>query len=431
MRVLILGGYGFIGAEIARTLTREGFSVVGLGRSAGAGRRLLPDIEWIGADMARLDAAEKWTPHISGAAAIVNAAGALQDGPRDNLAAVHQRSIAALVAAAANAGVSRFIQISAVGATPEASTAFLATKAAGDAAVRASALDWVIFKPGLVIGRNAVGGTALLRMAAGFPVAAPLLASSALIQTVSIEDVTAAVAAALRGEVPMRRDYDLVEDDPHSLRTIVRVFRRQLGFRPAVVEPDLPPWAGAAIGRLADAFGWLGWRSPLRTTAIKALSENVVGNPEPWRAVAGRSLQALEETLSGLPASAQERIFARAQIALPLMVATLAAFWIASGVVGVFARAAAAQHLVEFAGEAGATRLVIAGSIVDIAIGAGLLMRPIAKAAALASVAVSVVYLGAASLTEPQLWIDPFGVLIKVFPAMALGLSVALLLEER
>lgn len=429
-RVLVLGGYGFIGAEIVRALIRDGREVVGLGRDAALGRRILPLARWIGADMARLDTADKWAPHLREVEAIVNAAGALQDGPRDRLDAVHHRAIAACVEAATRAGVKRFVQISAVGAELSAATPFMSSKALGDAAVKMSSLDWIILRPGLVIGRGAYGGTALLRMLAGFPLMTPLVFGAAPVQTVSNDDVANAVLAALKGDVPGRRAFDLVEDDPHTLREIVRGLRRQLGFAPAKVEPDLPPALAPLVGRLADLAGLLGWRSPLRTTALKVMREGVAGDPAPWRAAGGRAPRSFGETLAGLSGTAQERVFARAQVALPLMIVTLGMFWLVSGIVGLVAIDRAAAHL-SMLGEGASKALVAGASLLDIGVGASILWRPTARSACLASIIVAGVYLAAGSMTEPQLWLDPFGTLVKVFPAMALAAATALLLEDR
>lgn len=430
MRVLVLGGYGFIGAEIARALLRADHSVVGLGRDAGLGRRLIPQAQWIGVDMASLDAPEKWARHLENIDAVVNAAGALQEGPRDHLAAIHHRAVAALVAAAEKVGVKSLVQISAPGAEGGASTEFLRTKAAGDAAVRSSSLDWIIVKPGLVIGRGAYGGTALLRMLAGLPLATPLIHAQSQVQTVALDDVAAAVVASLDGAVATRRDYDLVEDAPHSLRDIVRALRRQIGFASARFEPDLPAWAAAPVVLLADIAGLLGWRTPLRSTAMKVMGENVLADPAPWRAATGASLRSLDETLRALPGTAQERLFARAQLGLPLMVVALGVFWIVSGAVGWYRLDAAAGLLPNFGADT-AKAAVIAGSIADIIVGLFILIRATSRAALIASVALAGFYLLMGTLLAPHLWADPLGVYVKVIPAMVLGAVAALMLEPR
>jgi uncharacterized protein YbjT (DUF2867 family) len=430
MRVLVLGGYGFIGLEIVRHLSASGVDVVGLARSAKTGQRLAPSIKWIGADLARLTTAEAWKPFVADVDAVVNASGALQNGARDDLAAVQDRSIRALIEAGAQANVRRFVQISAPGAGPDAPVAFLQTKGRADAALKTSALDWIIFRPGLVVGANAYGGTRLLRTLAAFPIVQPLVLGSARIQTVAMSDVVEAVRKALAGEAPMRAEFDLVEESPHELRDVVAQFRVRLGWSAARRWIDLPDWFGFAMARFADLAGWAGWRSPLQTTALRILSRDVLGDPKPWRDFLGRPLKSLDEILESLPPTAQERSFARAQLVFPLLVLSLASFWIASGLIAFWRRDEAAAILRSPFGAA-ADGLVLAGAITDIAIGLGLLVRPWTRLLALAAIGVSVIYMIAGSIAAPHLWLDPLGPFVKIIPGAALALAVAALAQER
>lgn len=431
MRVLVLGGYGLIGLEVIRALRRSGHVPIGFGRSPETGRRLVPDIGWNHGDMRRMLRPEDWTSHLSGIDAVVNAAGALQDGPRDDLKAVHDLAIRALVAECERCGVRRFVQISAPGAVAEAATVFLSTKAAGDAAVRASSLDWTVLKPGLVISAGSYGGTTLLRMLAAFPLVQPILLHDAKVQTVAGSDVGEAVCAVLDGDVPTRRDYDLVEDQTHALGAVVKSVRRWAGRDDALWQWRLPRWCGAVIARAADLAGWLGWRSPMRTTAMKALAAGVTGNAAAWREAGGNRLKSLDETLRELPSTAQERTFGRAQLVLPVLVLTLAAFWLASGVIGLIQRDAAQAMIAGRVGETQAQWFVGAGIAMDLLIGWGLLWRRWVRRAAWASILVATGYLVAGTIVTPELWADPLGPLVKVFPAIALALAVAALVEER
>jgi len=432
MRVLVLGGYGLIGLEIIRRLRADGFSVTGLGRTVAKGRRVAPDVRWIGADIAALATPEAWRPHLVDIDAVVNASGALQDGARDNLAAVQDEAIRALIAACEAMTVSRFIQISAPGATADASTVFLRTKAAADAALRASALRWTIFKPGLVISANAYGGTALMRMLAAFPLVQPLVLGEAHVKTVAADDVGDAVAFALaHDQTTVRRDFDLVEQQSHTLRDVVAAFRAWLGFPPARAQIDLPRFAGFAIARGADLAGWLGWRSPLRTTALRVLAEDVEGDASDWEAVRGRALKPLEATLRSLPSTMQERVSARATLVFPVLVLTLALFWLASGVIGFWRADDAARVLDGVLPPGVAMTLVIGGAVLDALIGAGLLIRKYTRSAALGAIFVSVAYLVSGTVLTPHLWADPLGPLVKIFPAIALALAVVALAEER
>jgi nucleoside-diphosphate-sugar epimerase len=120
MRVLVLGAYGLIGSAIADRLLAAGFKVAGLGRSIEAARRARPEIDWRSADVSTLLRPEDWAPYLRDVDAVVNAVGALQDGGRDDVAAVQRDAMIALYTAAESAGVTGFVQISAVGARADA-----------------------------------------------------------------------------------------------------------------------------------------------------------------------------------------------------------------------------------------------------------------------------------------------------------------------
>jgi len=432
MRVLVLGGYGLIGLEIVRRLRADGFCVTGLGRTVAKGLRMAPDMRWIGADIALLTAPDAWRAHLVDIDAVVNASGALQDGARDNLVAVQDKAICALIAACDEANVVRFIQISAPGAEATASTAFLRTKSAADQALRASALRWTIFKPGLVISANAYGGTALVRMLAAFPLAQPLVLGDARVKTVAADDVADAAAFALaHDQTTARRDFDLVEQGSHTLRDVVAAFRAWLGFAPARAHLSLPRFVGFPIARGADLAGWLGWRSPLRTTALRVLAEGIEGDSSDWEAVRGRALKPLHETLRSVPSTMQERVFARAMLVFPVLVLTLALFWLASGVIGFWRADDAARVLDGVVTPGDAMALVLGGGALDVLVGLGLLVRKYTRTAALGAIVVSLGYLASGTLLTPHLWTDPLGPLVKIFPAMALALAVAALAQER
>lgn len=431
MRVLVLGAYGFIGLAIARQLGEAGHDVIGLGRDAESGKRFLPDIAWIEADLGLLGSVEAWSPHLVGIDAVVNASGALQDGARDKLAAVQRDAIQALVSACERHSVRVFVQISAPGAAPDADTVFMRTKGEADRTLMRSQLEWFILKPGLVIGANAYGGTALLRMLAGLPSAQALVLADAKIQTVALNDVAAAVGSCLDGQVPARRGFDLVSDEVLTLRELVSLLRRWLGLPPARITLELPTAAGHAIARLADLAGWLGWRSPLRTTALRVLGRDILGDPAPWRDAGGCSLLTIRATLAALPSTLQERVFARSQLIFPVLVTVLSFFWLFSGLIALWQWRHAAAVLPGWLPAGLSVGLVIGGAILDIAIGIGLLLRRWLATSAIAAIAVSLIYLSAGTILTPALWADPLGPFVKVLPGIGLALAVLALAEER
>ncbi|MDB2408109.1 NAD(P)H-binding protein [Jannaschia sp.] len=316
--ILVLGGYGLIGAACARALAADGMRVIGFGRSAETFARVLPGLPYRIGDLRAMDA-DAWAVALDGIDVVVNAAGALQDSARDDLRAVHVTALQGLTQAI---GHRRLIQISAVGVAPEASTAFLRTKAAGDALVRDGASDWVILRPGLVVGPAAYGGTALLRAAAALPVI-PGVFPTAPIQCVALADLAEAVVLCARGSVASGTTADLVEPAPRPLPHVTVAMRQWLGLRPARVVP-VPDWAVALIGRGADALAALGWRSPLRSTALDVLRGGVTGDATRWP----HPLRSLDQMLAAMPATVQERWFARLWPLVPVAVAVLSVFWL-------------------------------------------------------------------------------------------------------
>ncbi|GIT89861.1 hypothetical protein JANAI62_06550 [Jannaschia pagri] len=293
--VLVLGGSGLIGAACYRKLLAEGHSMRGLARSQEAAHLTDPDGTWILADLAQMTAAD-WAEAVAGIDVVVNAAGALQDGGGDDLNAVHVEAIRGLLTAV-RGRETLIVQISAVGAAETAATAFLRTKGQGDKLLRTNWERHIILRPGLVIGRAAYGGTALLCAAAALPWVTPQIFGESRIQTVALDDLADAVAQAVRGDIPPGTEADLVEAHGQSLPDLIAELRAWLGLPPARWRVAVPDWALGAVGRAADALGRLGWRSPLRTTALRVLSEGVIGDPSPWRAAGGQACRSLSQSL--------------------------------------------------------------------------------------------------------------------------------------
>ena len=431
MRILVLGGYGLIGSEICRSLIMAGHEVVSLSRTPAPAKRLLPHVEWHSGDMRRMLEPDEWRPILAGVDAVVNAASALQDGLLDDLDAVHHLSVKACLAACETSGIVRFVQISATGAEPNAPTAFMRTRAAGDDAVTDSSIDWVILRPGLVLAPSAYSGTALLRMLAAFPYVQPLIMADQRMQTVHVDELTEATLMAVEGRIPANVDLDLVEEESHSLEELVAGVRKWLGFPDAVKIIRLGDRARYVISKIADRLGQLGWRSSLRTTALQVLEGHVSGDPSLWHSISGRHCRSFEETLTVIPSTTQERWFSKLVLMMPVLIATLSLFWLVSGIIALIQL----SHATELLADSGTTALqaqflaASAGGI-DIALGLAILIRSLARKVCLAMVFMTIIYLFAATILVPGLWVDPLGSLLKAVPALMLALITRSLLAK-
>src|SRR5437764_193594 len=131
-----------------------------------------------------------------------------------------------------------------------------------------------------------------------------------------------------------------------------------------------------------------------RAAAVRALESGVLGDPQALRGIRGRGLASFREILDDMPASIQERWFARCYLLMPIMVATLAAFWIASGIIGVMDIERAARTIPSRIMPLGlASVLVVVGSMVDVGLGIAILFRPLARLACAGMATVASLYL--------------------------------------
>ncbi|MGO4196374.1 SDR family oxidoreductase [Rhizobium sp. YAF28] len=427
MNILILGATGFIGSAIAAQLLADGCTVTGLARNPDRARVRQPAIRWIRADLEKMTNVADWGPVLEGQHVVVNSAGALQDGLSDNLAATQQRAMIALQQAARPAGVTLIVQISARTDGAGSHLPFLTTKRAADTALAASGLPYVILRPSLVLGRNAHGGTALLRALASFPLALPLIHADSPVETVAAEDVASAVLAAISDALPSGSDIELAAEERHTLASLVKLHRAWLGLPDAPVI-SIPPAIARPVSWLADIAGHLGWRSPLRSTAMTVMSEGVrMDRPTP----SGLPTLSAAETLAAHPSGVQDLWFARLYLLKAPVIAGLSLFWLLSGLIPLLAPAQASAHFLPFMPAGAAVTVTVLTCLIDIALGAAVLLRPFARRALLGMLVVSLAYLLGGTMLESALWLDPLGPLVKILPSLLLTLAALAILDER
>jgi uncharacterized protein YbjT (DUF2867 family) len=426
MNILILGATGFIGSAVTRKLAEDGHQVTGLGRDPARSALKLPRVRWLKADLAGMTRREDWQGALDGHQSVVNCAGALQDGHADDLRATQERAMLALYEAARDRDL-LIVQISAETDSTGRDLPFLDTKRRADAALAASGVRHVILRPALVLGRNAHGGSALLRALAAFPLAVPLAYADSPIATVAIDDVASAVSAAIRGTLPSGSDVALGRDDGLRLKDIVLLHRNWLGLPPAPVLA-VPPLAARPLTWLADLAGRLGWHSPLRSTAMAVMAGGVAVRQRPG---SGRHLASAAEALAAGPSGVQDLWFARLYLLKAPVIVTLALFWLFSGLAPFLAFEAARGHFAGFLPDPAASLMVVLTCLADMVLGLAVLFRPWTRRALIGMLLLSLAYLLAATLAEPALWLEPLGPLVKVIPSILLTLVALATLDER
>jgi uncharacterized protein YbjT (DUF2867 family) len=430
VRVLLIGATGFIGSAVAARLHAAGHELTGVARANSPATARLPVERWISLDLRQATTVEAWLPHLQNVDAVVNCAGVLQDSLRDSTTKVHRDAPTALWRACQQRNVRRVVHFSAMGVDRGTLSAFSRSKSEGDMALEASGLDWVILRPSVVVGSSAYGGSALFRGLAALPFL-PRTSDAGPLDIVQLDDVAETVLRLLQPGAPSQVAIELSGPERLAFDDVVAAYRRWLGWKPARLFA-LPGWMMTFAWRAGDVVAALGWRPPVRSTARREIVRGAIGDNREWIRLTGIRPQSLSAALAAHPASVQERWFARLYLLKPLSIGIFALFWLMTGLVSLGPGFAIARNYMLLGGGGGfSTPSVVAGGLCDIAIGAGILYRRTTKPALLAALAISIFYILAGSLLLPELWREPLGPMMKIWPILALNLVCLAILDER
>lgn len=172
MRVIVLGGSGFIGRHTAAALQARGHAVVIGTRNPKRTLEKLPpslrDCELRETHFESLTTRYVWQPLLQDVDAVVNAVGILRERGSETYDRVHNMAPAALGEACARLGL-RLVHVSALGLRTEARSRFLRSKRIAESKIMASGADYSIVRPALLDGAGGFGAE-WLRRVARFPV---------------------------------------------------------------------------------------------------------------------------------------------------------------------------------------------------------------------------------------------------------------------
>jgi NADH dehydrogenase len=149
MKIFIAGGTGFVGGHLKRELLKWGHTLRLLvhKRDTGDG----DGVEQIEGDVTRV---ESFAQALNGCDAAINLVGIIREFPGRGVTfeRLHVQATANVLAAAQQAQVRRYLQMSALGTRPDAVSDYHKTKFRAEEMVRASGLDWTILRPSLIYG---------------------------------------------------------------------------------------------------------------------------------------------------------------------------------------------------------------------------------------------------------------------------------------
>lgn len=247
--VTVFGAGGFLGRYVTQSLLKTGVRVRGAERDPRRAWFLKPLGPLGQFQSVRADVTDKASvaAAMQGADAVINLVGIL----KGKFQQVHVEGARNVAEAAAAAGVSSLVHISAIGADPESESAYGRSKGEGEAAVRAAFPAATIIRPSIVFGQEDNFINRFARMARLLPVL-PVLRPNWKLQPVHAADLGKAIAlAALDPGAHAGKTYELGGPNVMTMAELNKWICETTGRQRAIAE--LPDALGKLLPRLT---GW-------------------------------------------------------------------------------------------------------------------------------------------------------------------------------
>lgn len=278
--ITVFGGSGFIGRHLVRHLAAQGWRVRVAVRDIAKAHFLKPsgDLGQISLIPASVTDPKSIAAAVEGADAVVNLVGILYESGKRSFKAIHETGAANVANAAMNAGVRRFIHMSALGANADSPSAYARSKAAGERAVANAFPSATIVRPGVVFGAEDGFFNRFGRIAQISPVLPfftdtnPHLSNGggAKFQPVYVSDVVAAITAAVTSPHHLGKTYELVGPRVYTMREIMEIVNKETMRRRAVIGLPYPvatllAWPPAILRAIVEKIPHVSLGTPFLT----------------------------------------------------------------------------------------------------------------------------------------------------------------------
>jgi NADH dehydrogenase len=268
----ITGAFGFTGRALAERLLDDGHDLVTLSRRSGAGDPLGDRLR---VEPFATDRPDRLAASLAGVDTLFNTFWIrFPRGTMTYERAVAQSSV--LLAAAREAGVRRIVHVSVVNAAPDGPTPYVRAKAALEAIVRSSGLEWVIVRPTLTYGPGDILINNLAWALRRLPVYGLPGLGGYTVQPVHVDDVARICAEAATMEPG--RTIDAAGPDILRYRDLVSMVREAIGSRSILV-----PMPATLVLAAARLLGSVVGDVVLTRDEVRELTSSFLTSLEPGR----------------------------------------------------------------------------------------------------------------------------------------------------
>ena len=252
MKIFVTGGTGFVGRKIVHQLLATGHEVRCLVRPGSESKLPASDgLEICPGDATKPPSLEGL---LQGCNGVIHLIGIIREFPRKGVTfeKLNCETAQNLVRAAENQGVKRFIHMSANGCTKTSSGGYFRTKFRAEKTVADSSLNWTVFRPSVIFGREDAFTNLLGEIIRKSPLIPVIGNGQYRLAPVAVEDVAACFVAALRHEETMGKIYPLCGPNEvtynHLLDIIAAALNRKPPAKMHVPAPLIKPFISLLDG---------------------------------------------------------------------------------------------------------------------------------------------------------------------------------------
>ncbi len=239
-KILILGGTGFVGRHLCEKLAElpARVTVVTRRRRNAQHLQMLPMVDIV--EVAAHDSASLM-PLLASHDAVVNLI-AILHGSEAAFEKVHVQLPLELAKACSAVGQRRMVHVSALGASANAPSMYLRSKARGEAVLLDAGLDVSMLRPSVIFGAEDKFLNTFASLQQFIPVI-PLAGSGARFQPVWVEDVATALVRCLEDKTTIGKIYEACGPEVFTLKQLVQLAGSYSGInhgagRPVIGLPD-------------------------------------------------------------------------------------------------------------------------------------------------------------------------------------------------
>ncbi len=412
MRVFITGASGFIGRHLVPVLLAEGHQITLCLHDRNRGNKYFPNCQAVEADFSKNLHSEDWLPLLQGQDAIINLVGIINESRHASFENLHTKAPIALFQAAKMSNIQQIIQISALGADNTSLTKYHKSKKAADDFLLNLGLSGIILRPSILYGQNAKSWQ-FFRALSILPVIGLINGGKQIIQPLYIDDLVKAISLTLRQPPHPMKTLNVVGLQPITFATLLKRLRTQLTNSQAITF-FMPAPIAKTLASLAALFG----SKMVNRDTVTMLESSSQASPEPFM----RQFGFKPHSLTFPHLSEPEKQFTRTYFLPGLLRLSIAITWLWTALVSAFFYPIESSlDLLAKTGLSGSFALVAlyGAAALDFALGVAVFSKYKPKLTAFIQLLVITIYSLILTFTIAELWLHPFGPLLKNLPMVA------------